>query len=83
MSKNLIVYAIYGLVLVLVAPYAGCHILTSPATDDDIEVHNSDTLNSGQTRNRDLAQSGSRTNQQEQAIQPREELAEIRELLNN
>jgi hypothetical protein len=83
MSKNLIVYAIYGLVFVLVAPYAGCHILTSPATDDDIEAHNSDTLNSGQTRNRELAQTGSRTNQQEQAIKSREELAEIRELLNN
>lgn len=78
-------YLLYAVVLVLLAPYAGCHILTSPPEnitelaprDDSLGVPSShSTSRRAKTENKESPLGLSESDA------AREELAEIRELLS-
>lgn len=78
-------YLLYAVVVVLLAPYAGCHILTSPPQDITELSPFNDSLS--ETASRGTSRLGKIENKEpslgaSESDAAREELAEIRELLS-
>jgi hypothetical protein len=83
-SKSIIEYIVYAVALVLLAPYAGCHILTSPASEEAILMARPESASNLplEADTVSVSEQHSPINEQRHhAGAAREELAEIRELL--
>ena len=83
-SKSIIEYIVYAVAVVLLAPYAGCHILTSPSSEEAILMtrpESASNLPLEADAASDSEQHSPTNEQRHRAGAAREELAEIRELL--
>lgn len=74
-------YLLYAVVFVLLAPYAGCHILTSPP-QDSAELSLSNDSSSQTTSIVGSTMEEARTERSSESETTQDELAEIRELLS-
>ena len=74
-------YLLYAVVLVLLAPYAGCHILSSPP-DDTTELSLPNETTSDTTSIFDKTEESATSSSSSDSEATQDELAEIRELLS-
>ncbi len=71
-------YLVLAAVVVLLAPYAGCHILTTPPSDTFDDVHNQPRSSTPSLKSPDVVDN---SNQEQDTPSKSDQLEDIQELL--
>jgi hypothetical protein len=71
-------YIVLAAVIVLLAPYAGCHILTTPPSDTLNDAHNQPSAPAPALKSRDVVDN---SNQEQDTPSKSDQLEDIQELL--